>query len=347
MIKALVLVLWMAVGVALVILSLAHSSHDDNALSTTTSAASHYYFSRQLRNRSGKKTTNDNVQAASAPSCPKARYRILSRHTLRYLHPGKAGGGTFNDRSNNAWGYSLTQCHPIPCAGHAFEKNRTQIVLASIRDPIDRFVSAFQWRTQVVCNPAGDPRKHVGGFGGGDTQKVCKVVPEEGFLFTKYKQDVNQFAEALCTDEAKEEIHKVMHMQYALVDWFGGGQWKNKVDTLVPIVMEKGFDFNQDIDRAWEWVQEHYPLEPASQFEERKQAVDCVGQKKGNPLSMHTGGNHTSLSPQGIQCVFHHFKSDYKLIQQLLEFKVCKWKSCELALQSILDRRQHLLAFSE
>ena len=45
------------------------------------------------------------------------------------------------------------------------------------------------------------------------------------------------------------------------------------------------------------------------------------------------------LSDRGEYCAIQFFKQDYETIQELIDLNACKFPQCNLALQSILDRR--------
>jgi hypothetical protein len=98
--------------------------------------------------------TGTRVRAGSSAQPPELL--ALAEEVFTFVHPGKGGGGSFLERAQSVWRFNQTQCHPNPCHNllettHTKEtssggKTPTKKLIISIRDPIDRFVSAFYWR---------------------------------------------------------------------------------------------------------------------------------------------------------------------------------------------------------
>jgi hypothetical protein len=91
----------------------------------------------------------------SSASQPPPELLALSEDVFTFVHPGKGGGGSFLERAQSVWRLNLTECHPNPCnnllqtqtkGASSGGKTPTKKLIISIRDPIDRFVSAFYWR---------------------------------------------------------------------------------------------------------------------------------------------------------------------------------------------------------
>ena len=49
----------------------------------------------------------------------------------------------------------VKELHPAPSQIHKeqFMKERLTTMILNVRDPVDRFVSAFRWATKVLCHP--------------------------------------------------------------------------------------------------------------------------------------------------------------------------------------------------
>ena len=101
-----------------------------------------------------------------------------------FSHVGKGGGSTMEDRVKS-WQLrsEINLCHPHPCLDMA-HANITGLLI-NIRDPVDRFRSAVDWRSMVVCNGTTDPRyknaSYTGKKLGPHWEWHCKVC---GFLLS-------------------------------------------------------------------------------------------------------------------------------------------------------------------
>ena len=142
----------------------------------------------------------------------------------------------------------------------------------------------------MTCNPEGDPRSQHDVLSFIHPEKFCQHAPREEteVLFTKYMKNVSSLAEALCNDHdddddddqlsnsVQADIHKIGHAQFSLADWLGKFDWKKNIPRIVPVVLEKGFDFNQQIDDALYFLNNVTGMESPSQFAHRR---DLVHQK--------------------------------------------------------------------
>mmetsp|Transcript_1576 Transcript_1576/g.1676 ORF Transcript_1576/g.1676 Transcript_1576/m.1676 type:complete len:437 (+) Transcript_1576:130-1440(+) len=306
----------------------------------------------------------------------KKRNRLKITGGLLFLHLGKGGGGTVKDRLKNGWKINFDGCHPRPCNPKKKDKKNIWI---NIRDPIDRFVSAFNWGIVITCDPKGDTRitrtKKVKIVGQPNPtkkpEKYCYdpkekiMVPQSNILFQKYNKNVNALAEALChnntqqinrhsnsivlDNDVKKDIKKIRHAESTIGDWLKKFDWKDKkMFNIVPIIAEKGFDFNEQIDDGivslynTKKIVEESPLD----FACRKQYVQQSYQSNAN--SAHSSQAYskkqvTLLSERGKQCLAEYFRNDYNIISEL-QTKRCTNENCRNALQSILDRRANLLS---
>merc|ERR1719410_1014983 len=177
---------------------------------------------------------------------------------LILLHPGKSGGGSVFTRLRSYWHIDIDVCHPQPCRDK-LSPSSNKIFFIPIRDPLERFLSAFEWRTLILCNPDGDSREVSSGAPKSsptkDAYKYCKITDsdEANILYRKYRQNVSMLGEALCSDNqeiAQEAISDLDHIGHirsgSLKDWLWG--WKNlDKDQIIPMVLNKDYDFTAQI----------------------------------------------------------------------------------------------------
>lgn len=80
------------------------------------------------------------------------------RHDLKskvtFYHVGKGGGGSVSSKFDE-YGIAKKGVHPSPSDSGIADildgVNKTLII--NVRDPVDRFVSAFDWRSLLFCSP--------------------------------------------------------------------------------------------------------------------------------------------------------------------------------------------------
>jgi len=176
-----------------------------------------------------------------------------------FLHMGKAGGGTIDAR----WETSTLQvmrdaysrCHPNPCpitlrrtVSDVAAKNRRsrkrKVVLISIRDPVDRFISAFYWRKLMLCaidmsTERRRPGPPLSGGKGEFDKRFCVnprnrtglVREQEIVLGPRYNGSAEALARALCSsstgtsssaarrERARKDMASIKHSQYSIADW--------------------------------------------------------------------------------------------------------------------------------
>jgi len=318
----------------------------------------------------------------------KKRNKLNIKGGLLFLHLGKGGGGTVRHRLTHGWKINFARRHPHPCTKKDGKIKKVckgwehgGNILINIRDPIDRFVSAFNWGIVITCNPKGDTRikkrmKEIQKEKGQPTpfknpEEYCfdpkekQMVPQTNILFQKYNKNVNALAEALCRNntqkinrhsnsilldnDVKKDIKKIMHAQETIGDWLELFDWKDKKTfNIVPIISEKGYDLYEQIDDGIVslYNTKNIVEESPSDFACRKQNVQQSYQS--NADSAHSSQGHsknqvTLLSEMGKQCLAEYFRNDYKIISEL-QTKRCTNENCRNALQSILDRRANLLS---
>ena len=155
-----------------------------------------------------------------------------------FYHLGKGGGGTIFSSLEES-GIIIKRDHPRP--KHDLGQFRNGVkVLINVRDPVDRFVSAFNWRSLLFCQRDGEhrgrfpteiERKHKGQARYqpySHPQEFCydeSVVPVEANIIQNiYNDDINMLAEALCEEsssynQAVEYSKRIGHARLSLSGW--------------------------------------------------------------------------------------------------------------------------------
>jgi hypothetical protein len=256
--------------------------------------------------------------------------------TWIYLHIGKTGGTTLNQRASEL-NLELQQIHPKPVPMNASEFRN---VLISVRDPVDRFVAAFNWRCTLLCNET-DSRIRITNSGRGiDYSRFCKdrLPRESKLLNAKYSRNVSKLAEALCSssdtvrNEAQVDISKIKHLEYSISDWIEALNLKSK-ELVLPLVMETGFDFNAQADEAFAWMLKvappHLHVTP-NQFPKSNNADYAAAS---------SAYDSPALTEDGAKCLSQYYADDYAQLEWLRSSCHGQDEICRLPLQSILNRR--------
>ena len=266
-----------------------------------------------------------------------------------FLHMGKAAGGTVEARWQSGWKIHVQKCHPGLCP-KAWKNNNTGLVL-TIRDPVDRFVSAFYWRTLVLCNPHGDTRTMAScPTVLSDLTRLCKQAPpmEAELLFGEYYSDANRAAEDLCsTDTIKVErlrklIHNLNHVEHPIQEWLDF-PWKRI--NLFTIVDKRvaNIGVEAQADAAVHWIYNRTQFEGKEAFQHRARfALDHV--KEESAVSMHTSKSiKKELSPKGVKCAAEFFRKEYDFLRDH-GASLCQTNDCREGVHSILNRRSFLFS---
>ncbi len=153
--------------------------------------------------------------------------------SVRFYHLGKGGGGTifFSLREN---GVVVQRDHPRP----KLLNGLVSTLLINIRDPVDRFVSAFNWRSLLFCQRDGEHRKkypsevdhkdrrryqphlHPGDFCFDES-----LYPKEAEIIQRlYNDDINKLAESICEESSNfaqtvEFTKFISHAKLSLAEW--------------------------------------------------------------------------------------------------------------------------------
>ena len=297
---------------------------------------------------------------------------LSQRHGAIYLHPGKAAGGTFVERFMNYWKIQMFSCHPYPCEAVTRHTN----ILISVRDPVDRFVSGFNWLRLTLCNPFNETR-----YGRQSPPKnwasYCKSNRDLDIAYlvhNKYAGEPNQLAESLCSSEDchgqsgvfafEEAIHDMLrldHLRHSYRDWLSQMTTKNTtgiyLDTsgrnISTVILEHGFDLLSQIDSTLKWVAQTSEnstraLEQHEKAQAEKGLTNPATWLKQVPdNTLHTTSKleypvSTYLSKLGQCCVTRWYRDDYQILLQLQEYG-CHGdtaKICQQAIASIYERRK-------
>jgi len=271
-----------------------------------------------------------------------------------FLHMGKAGGGTVRQRAREGWNISFRGKHPYPPdqITRASFGTRFQAEWINLRDPVDRFVSAFYWRQMVLCDPEGDERTAGQGFVRlpDGLSRFCKMPQnaleqrESEALFYRYNRSAEELAAALCSTNrtkaslAAEDMKTILHAKDGIADWLGSN-FRNYTDTMFPIILESGFDLESQVDDAIHWTYEATHFENEQSFEQRQAYANALPKRLKPDFEQHSSqSKKEDLSESSRACVADYYASDYSCLSQIRD-DLCKTSVCRNAIQSILSRR--------
>ena len=283
----------------------------------------------------------------------------LGRDTI-YFHQGKAGGGTVNYMGNK-YHLGLRSDHPFlkeDSVKDLMEGPLTTLIF-TVRDPIDRFVSMFNWRLLTLCHP-GDMRKKTITNEDADTahklkqksvwhQRVTKKkrvgghaehpekfclstrVEQEKTLRVRYKGDPNVMAEALCEDSPKYEqaVRDLTDINHSTTI----AQWlellidskivrsisKHGIQNFSAIPVTSRFEY--DLEALFTaMLKERYGMNVLDAM------LDGVNKKSKNKKAAmsHSSVKHgkdkpRQLSKLGECCLARYYQKDYRVIQTMLQ----------------------------
>jgi len=310
----------------------------------------------------------------------------LDKKHVWFNHICKAGGGTFNNRLTNKWDIEMNECHPRPCPTRfprmsdfaSDDAIKTDDITSQIggsfivvRDPIDRFISAFNWRGELLCHPNKEDKRVPKSYAWDNPEVYCeahnkKNIEEVQIIFNKYNETINNLAEKLCDDnqeireEARNDVRQIRTLQDQMHEFLPADWAKNELvyERLIPVVLEPGFDFNLITDEAIEYGLENFNISSKDQIKTRKSYYnDCIKNNENAEKTKemkHSSANQKSLpfrprkflSPAGLECAASYFHRDYEFLEQLL-YKACKLEDCVNAIESILERRASLIGDPE
>lgn len=278
--------------------------------------------------------------------------------TVTLFHVGKAGGGTFK-RNLQINRISVNACHPRPGTcdnrrkiqkneGHHQSNSTTNTLVINVRDPVDRFVSAFRWRMAYLLSNVGSKlNASCSNPNDVNTRKACKQAEgyrkEKLLLVGKYKSNPNLFAKALCVDDSPQhqdgaiadfaELHHSMPLSEWLDFLIDPKQIAPipdiDIQNFIAVPMEEQGDgdemlFEQHIEQlSLHLLLIRYDRGIAEDILRRKPPDD--GKGKGNckhsSVIFHKNKQTSvpsTLSPLGECCLARYLHEDYRLIQTMI-----------------------------
>ncbi|KAL7552186.1 hypothetical protein ACHAWF_015444 [Thalassiosira exigua] len=261
------------------------------------------------------------------------------RNDTVMFHVGKAGGGTIKAKLK----VKVREVHPRPRNKviEKLQRGPMRNLIINIRDPVDRFVSAFNWRRVVLCHPNDDriSRKH-GGAAYRYPHTRCKLNKEEEMLVRQtYESNPSKLAEALCKDspshdQAAENFARIAHST-TLNEWLaflvdpslrGDILDKKGLQTLLVLPLEiranvSTLRFEEYIDRLGVALLEmRYGTKAAAEMECEKQAPVALTKEQflHSSASFLNSTKSRTLTPLGECCLTRYLKGDYRLIRTML-----------------------------
>jgi len=277
------------------------------------------------------------------------------------LHLGKAGGGTAK-HTFQLWGSKVPECHPTPCTK---DTQDSELVFVTIRDPIDRFVSGFNWRELLLCNKYNETRRTVARGANKNPKEYCQVSDKERYiLHEKYMSNVSQLAMALCQEDnykAEEDLSSIIHAKYTLSDWLPSSQhWQYEDKSkLLTMVVEPGYDFIEQINNQFKYsvMKQHGTsslLRDEKRFKRNSQQEDENSDKINAHWKHSSVANGKGSSTEERKdltaecCLARYLHRDYEIIKEIVVTSSCdgdKSGNCQGALESINKRREKYLKF--
>ena len=282
----------------------------------------------------------------------------LGRDTI-YFHQGKAGGGTVNYMGNK-YRLGLRSDHPVlkdDSVKDLIEGPLTTLIF-TVRDPVDRFVSMFNWRLLTLCHP-GDKRKKTITNEDADTghklkqksiwhQRVTKKkqvgghaehpekfclstrVEQEKTLRVRYKGDPNVMAEALCEnspeyERAVRDLTDINHsttiaqwLQLLIDPTMVGDISKDGIQNFAAIPVTSRFE--DDLDALFTaMLEEKYG---SNILDAMPDGVNKKYKNKKAAMS-HSSVKHGKDKPRQLSklaecCLARYYQKDYRVIQTML-----------------------------
>ena len=324
--------------------SAAATTADENLQMTTTNERNDQNnVSDNANNTSLSSITNIRIPTMMMMMTTTTTTTTVDSKTFKSLlfHIGKAGGTSTTRHLIEDWKIRLQECHPRPCHDLAVAgKDGGRYTLINIRDPVDRFVSGFYYSIQRTCKPWQKPSH-------GCTYKK----PNEIYItHTRYQKNATLLAEDLCSPNvtvaqiAHGSLRNITHLTHGIPEWL---DFEYKPEKLFPLVVEPGaLGLEAQIDTAMEWLYEKLHYETPEKFANRHRRVKGIAAKR-KKIDQHyksSAPSKRNISATAESCLEQYYRSDYQMLQTLLQQGACKTDHCRQAIQSILKRRYKALA---
>ena len=284
-------------------------------------------------------------------SVKQCKFRI-GRDTI-YFHQGKAGGGTVGYMGNK-YHLGLRIDHPFIKEGSVQDlmSGPLTTLIFTVRDPVDRFVSIFNWRLLTLCHPRDNRLKtithedsstqqmlkrkslkdiRVGGHAE-NPEKYCLStrVEQEKNLRVRYRSDPNVMAEALCRDsqnyeQAMQDLTNINHSP-TIFEWLEllinpnmfSNITKFGVQNFIAIPLSSRFE--ADVERVFtEMIQQRFGTNILSAMNDESSNKLLKKKKK----LLHSSVKHGKEMPRKLSalaqcCLTQYYKRDYHVIQTML-----------------------------
>jgi len=278
------------------------------------------------------------------------------KDTVTFFHAGKGGGGTVHIALNkNRIGVRMNHPYPKENSVEELQNGPATTLIINVRDPVDRFVSAFRWRSIVLCKPDDERQAVKKGSAQKPHEKCKKTHPkEEQMLRETYRSDPSVLAEALCEDsplreDAIRHYSTILHSM-PLSEWLEflvepemiDSTSDEGIENFIALPLEKQGDggealFEQHIQMLMlHLLATRYTQDKASAAHQT--ANDIIMQKhqnqrgtsengakwKHSSVAFHNATSTTtnvpppSLSPLGECCLARHLEKDYRLIRTMI-----------------------------
>ena len=247
----------------------------------------------------------------------------------------------------------ISKCHPTPekCKDGIQKVQQTtqkpmKTILMNIRDPVDRFVSAFNWRNFVICRSddqetrgsikihrkkkgLNHPSRNVNDF----CWSHDEFLEESNLIRNIYGEDINQLAGALCMEDEREKAKNhtslILHAKDSLTDWIdalvGNDATTNYTirQEIMALAMEPSpnneFDFEQTAKSAVEHViMQRYNSTLGA---DRTKRLARVGGSDSELASVvqHSASKYgiksPKITPYSECCLARHLADDYELLR--------------------------------
>lgn len=278
---------------------------------------------------------------------PRPRKINLHSKNVIILHIGKSAGGTLNHRVRQEWRIFVEQCHPAPCNDILRKPDNQRYLFVTLRDPIDRFVSAFYWRAFMVCHPDETKRLWDGPPRG---CKANRYKKEAKILYLEYNLNASRLAQDLCSHDvdvrtnAESALRTIEHAKWSIHD-FLDFDWRRHAQRLYPLVVERGIDsFENQTDAAVHWLHKQTQFEPPTAFAQRHLYLQSLN-RTGGGVSHSAHALKKNLTVQAEQCLARFYSRDYEILDEVRQL-ACKTQACRQGLASILSRRASLVVQS-
>ncbi|KAL7460415.1 hypothetical protein ACHAXS_000865 [Conticribra weissflogii] len=313
-------------------------------------------FLLECSSRTNGEKLSKNLVSTSEFYSPKSKCKHDFRSSVVFFHVGKAGGGTaIVQLAGNERTY-LQFVHPKPnpkivqaLKSHAEDTPDTLII--NVRDPIDRFVSAFRWRLLRTCAP-NDTREKTKRGGAHMVDTMCEVSPEQNEMLREtYGGSPNIMAEALCDDSTWKEKAltdaKMITHSSKLIEWLDfliiknngvnislrpSSNWSTPsigITNFMALPLEKQIGSDETLfewhikQLAYTLIQKRYGKEAMENILTQIQPSNQNAKKNQNSRAIHSTSTYTNetaprLTPLGECCLARYFEDDYRLIQSML-----------------------------